>query len=382
MKKSTITNILAGIGLGISLVLFIMKTGSLPCGSDTCGEVLNSAYGEIFGIPVSIFSLILWILILTNTKIPKLESFYQTQSQFWYFIGMGIGKEIKNIHEKIYAILILVGSVIFIAIQKFIIGHFCPFCVSHAIVGIIYAIMVFKSTKQFSNTPNYGLYGILIATAFITIASKEKTYAVTLPIAGPITNIEIPNVEVPIETSNNDDAEVLAFINNKLENATPIKIKTPEPTVQAVPQPQPQTNYDFQGLKWNNQNLVDASNSTIRAYSLTCNHCRVEILKKLKNGERLNSYLINVPTKLEPAMIQIYGIAQTQKKFEDALIKVFENYHKWIHNTMEETYKITGFQSLTPQMENQARLKILQQQNTLKKFKVKRYPSNIQLPKK
>ena len=80
-------------------------------------------------------------------------------------------------------------------------------------------------------------------------------------------------------------------------------------------------------------------------------------------------------------MIQIYGTVSSEKEFENYLFKILNNYQNWSKNPLEETYKITGFQNITPERESKARMQIVKQKNTIRKYKVKKFPSKIKISK-
>lgn len=380
MKIEKTTNILACIGISISIILFIMKTGNLPCGSENCGEVINSKYGSILGIPISLFSIILWTFILTNV-------------------------EYKKINKKIYSVCLLVGSIVFILIQKFVIYKFCIFCVTHAIISIIYSLTILRSKKSIKHNSNYGLYGLIIASIFISIYSKEKSYTITLPpekeekIIDNSTNTinkkekqEIDNFlkDIKLNNSPKDKEKIIKSTDLISNESTQIKknkktaIKSNKSNINfiyKISEDNNNENFDFQGLKWQNQNLVSATKSTIRAYSLSCSRCRVELIKNIENIKNTEPYVIKTSKAKEDLMVRIYAISQTKKEFNNYLLKLLKQYKNVYKTPTEEVYEIIGFQSILPNRENDAKIKVKQQQNMIKKLKIKKFPSNIKLSK-
>lgn len=99
-----------------------------------CEKVLNSAFSTIGPIPLALFGLIFYILVIVTSLMIILENKKQLLKFFYLLVGIGF----------------LVSLILFL-IQALIIGAFCQFCVLSEIISlglIILAYLEFRKKKQ------------------------------------------------------------------------------------------------------------------------------------------------------------------------------------------------------------------------------------------
>ena len=131
--------------LSIILSWHYLEGGSMVgCGGGSpCEQVLNSQWSTIAGmIPVSGLAVGVYLTLLVASL----------------FIGPATEAPVRRLAWSV--MLILVGSVAggsiwFTILQKWFIGHFCPYCMTTHITGLLLAILVvWRSIKEFSKQSN------------------------------------------------------------------------------------------------------------------------------------------------------------------------------------------------------------------------------------
>jgi uncharacterized membrane protein len=100
---------LCSVGLALSVYLALLKFFALPCvGPGNCHAIIHSQYGTVIGLPVGVYSALLWsaaILVDDRTKRGALLT------------------------------LLSLGAVIFITIQFAVLRGFCLYCTLHALTA-------------------------------------------------------------------------------------------------------------------------------------------------------------------------------------------------------------------------------------------------------
>jgi uncharacterized membrane protein len=107
--RAALTQILIIAGLALSSYLAALKFFALPClGASGCHAVLHSRFGEIFQIPVGVYSTLLWLAIIY----------------------------VPDRTKRGFLLLFLGGAcVVFMLIQFVILNGFCLYCTLHALVA-------------------------------------------------------------------------------------------------------------------------------------------------------------------------------------------------------------------------------------------------------
>ncbi len=106
--RHALTQLLIIAGLAISTYLAALKLLSLPClGAGGCHAILHSRYGEIFGIPVGLYGILLWLAVIYLPDRTK---------------------------RGMLLLLMSGGSVIFMLLQFAVLRGFCLYCTLHAVI--------------------------------------------------------------------------------------------------------------------------------------------------------------------------------------------------------------------------------------------------------
>ncbi|MCA9388702.1 hypothetical protein KC644_02965 [Candidatus Berkelbacteria bacterium] len=125
--------ILATLALLVSAYLvFNHYSGQIPvCSNSGCETVLTSKYSELFGIPTALFGLIydLGLVVLLASLV--------------------LGFKIKIILAKFYIFIGLVVTLGLIYLQSAVIGAFCAWCTTHALLIIALSLIsVYGLSKE------------------------------------------------------------------------------------------------------------------------------------------------------------------------------------------------------------------------------------------
>jgi uncharacterized membrane protein len=123
---------------------YIAGGSMVGCGGGSpCEQVLNSQWSVIAGIfPVSGLAVGVYLAILVAS----------------FFIGPTTEVPVRRLAWSV--MLILVGSVAgsaiwFTILQKWVIGDFCPYCMTTHITGLLLAVLViWRANKELENQPN------------------------------------------------------------------------------------------------------------------------------------------------------------------------------------------------------------------------------------
>lgn len=137
----TLSFILIFLALVVSGYLTYVKLTdtAMACvhgGKFDCGVVQNSAYSEIFGVPIAVYGFITnWVvlgLLVASSRIP-------------FFIENGLILVFGVVFfEFIY-------SVYLVYVQHFLLKAYCPWCLSHeAIITLLFIVISARVWKYFS----------------------------------------------------------------------------------------------------------------------------------------------------------------------------------------------------------------------------------------
>ena len=139
--------ILNVIALVLSVVMswhYLLGGSMVGCdGSSPCSQVLNSQWSTILGIlPVSGLAVGIYTALLTAC----------------FFIGPSTEITIRELAWEVILIIAgtITGSAIwFTIVQKWIIGEFCPYCISAHITGLLLSsLIIWRATKETENSSN------------------------------------------------------------------------------------------------------------------------------------------------------------------------------------------------------------------------------------
>jgi uncharacterized membrane protein len=225
-RTSWITTALVGIGLLCCVYLAALKLINVPCPLTGCGEIINSRYGAIHGIPLPVFAIPLWIIL----ALPAAHA-WQSRVQFG-------------------AVLLLAsGGVVLMGIQFLVLKGFCPFCTLHAASALVAAFIL-----PFKGRAHGWLPAVALALALpLLFAVKESAEADVRSWETPAT-VQQPGPRVAGET------------------AAP---------AQAAPSLPP--SLDKAAFNW--LGPIDPKQSPILVVSFQCSHCLDLLEQTLRNPQ-------------------------------------------------------------------------------------------------
>ncbi len=135
MKKYTnqiiIVLSLMGIALSGYLWWFQVTPSIIPCTDDGCANVLNSQYGKLFGVPMSVYGFF----------------FYATVALF-AFLRMEISHKLL---DKILLLLIIAGILFTIYLRYlefFVIGDICTWCWGSVVIILLILLSYICGMKK------------------------------------------------------------------------------------------------------------------------------------------------------------------------------------------------------------------------------------------
>ena len=134
-------SLLCGIGIFLAVYTVLLKLAALPCVSGDCHRVIHSSYGTFMGLPVGLYSLVLWSILLTLPGWPS----------------------------RVAKILLALGAVYFLIIQAFVLNMFCPICGTHALVSFL-AVMLSDNRRR---SALFGFIGVIAAFCFIVWSGHQ-----------------------------------------------------------------------------------------------------------------------------------------------------------------------------------------------------------------
>ncbi len=102
-------SLICGIGIFLAVYTVLLKLAAIPCVSGDCHKVIHSSYGTFWGVPVGLYALILWSVLLTKSGWPA----------------------------RLARAGLVLGSVYFLGVQAFALKMFCPVCGAHALVSLL-----------------------------------------------------------------------------------------------------------------------------------------------------------------------------------------------------------------------------------------------------
>ena len=137
-----ILNVIALVLSGVLSWHYLMGGSMVGCdGSSPCGEVLSSKWSTILGVlPVSGLSVGTYMALLASA----------------FFIDASTDLGVRQLAWQMMLVIAgaVAGSAIwFTIVQKWMIGSFCPYCMSAHITGLLLSILIiWRATKETNNS--------------------------------------------------------------------------------------------------------------------------------------------------------------------------------------------------------------------------------------
>jgi uncharacterized membrane protein len=221
-------------GVALATYLLGLKVARLPCGVGNCDAIIRSSYGSILGVPVSLFAIAAWGLLVYSSGWLRLLA----------------------------AAALFVGSLWFVAVQAFILQSFCILCCAHAACAIGGAFILHAR----KSAPHWFALGAM--AGWIGLVAWERS----APDAGFFTDGATSVAASPLG----------AFTKAHVSSVVPAKsgavVSNPAQTPGAAVGKLERTARDFPGFAWFG---TTTDQSSLLVLSLTCGHCVDEIEKVL-----------------------------------------------------------------------------------------------------
>jgi uncharacterized membrane protein len=302
-----ISGYLASVSLG----------GGLPvgCGPESdCDKVLGGKWGYWFGIPVSVFAVVVDLLVLVSTLALKPRAPAVGQRRAWAVL--------------VPCSLLLIGAAIwFVAVQVFAVQAVCPYCmVAHGcglLAGILLLIaapirqapdrlwdldlQVFVTTRRFKRSSLLALLALTVLIWGQTVFERKTGVVTTIVLTSNAVTSSQVSTQAPAQ---------LATTNNLTSNAPlPVAVHP------LSPPPVPPTNPPAVAPRllpiYNGQfqvNLEEApvigsptnAHAIVSLFDYTCHHCRI-MHPRLVEAQRVFSnqlVIVSLPMPLDPGCNQ------------------------------------------------------------------------------
>jgi uncharacterized membrane protein len=118
-RTSYLTTFSAGVGMLACVYLAALKLLNLPCPLSGCWSIINSRYGAVYGVPLPLLALPLWVAL----AFPATRSWER-------HVQLGS------------AVLLALGGLVLMVIQFFVLKGFCPYCTVHAVAAVLVAFVL------------------------------------------------------------------------------------------------------------------------------------------------------------------------------------------------------------------------------------------------
>jgi uncharacterized membrane protein len=170
-----------GVGLLCCIYLAALKLINVPCPLTGCGEIINSRFGSILGIPLPVFAIPFWIALAFSPN-----QAWQRMAQRWC-VGV-----------------LVMGGLVLMCIQFFVLKGFCIFCTTHALAALLAAFALTKKGTAHPWLP--GLVLALTLPLFIAIKAVAEarlrsggtTFSESMGVAGPVSAPVPSNAALPV----------------------------------------------------------------------------------------------------------------------------------------------------------------------------------------
>lgn len=130
---------LAGLGLSSYLTYVHYNIDALVCGTGSCEIVQTSKYSEMFGIPIALFGMAMFIVIIAGIVLRALRPEYSD------LIGTGI-------------VVILLTAVLYWVylsyLEAYVIHAWCQWCIASS--GVTLALLLTEGYRWYRNYTQIG----------------------------------------------------------------------------------------------------------------------------------------------------------------------------------------------------------------------------------
>lgn len=149
-RTSSLSTVLVGLGLLTCIYLSALKLLNVPCPLTGCGDIINSRYGSVLGVPLPLMAVPLW----TALAFPATRAWQNTAQ-----LGC--------------VLLLALGGLILMGIQFLVLRGFCPFCTLHAAAALAAAFALPMRGRAHPWLPS-----LMLALALpVVLATKELALA-------------------------------------------------------------------------------------------------------------------------------------------------------------------------------------------------------------
>ncbi|KAJ0251061.1 Thiol-disulfide oxidoreductase LTO1 [Hirschfeldia incana] len=195
--------VLGGIGmLDTAYLTYLKLTGSdafCPVGGGACGDVLNSDYALVFGIPLPVIGFVMYGLVTAlSAQLGNAEG----------NLPFGVSK--TNGRFALFAATTTMASAsayfLYILSTK-LSGSSCLYCLASAFLSFS---LFFLSLKDVKLQEIQQVVGLQICLAIIVVASLTASYSTAQPLPSRSGDIELPYYSTEITTSSSPYAVALA----------------------------------------------------------------------------------------------------------------------------------------------------------------------------
>jgi uncharacterized membrane protein len=213
-RASLLTTLLVGLGLLCCIYLAALKLVNAPCPLSGCGDIINSRYGAIHGIPLPLLAIPLWIALALPATRP------------WQ-VRLQLGS----------AFLLALGGLVLMGIQFIVLRGFCPLCTLHAVAALATAFAFPMRGRAHAWLP-----ALILALALpVILAVKESAEA------------RVRSWETPASSS-------------PAGPKAPGSASAPAPAPPSLP-----ANIDQAAFRWLGE--IDSKRSPLLVVSFQCAHC-------------------------------------------------------------------------------------------------------------
>ncbi|GLJ49975.1 hypothetical protein SUGI_1062890 [Cryptomeria japonica] len=208
MEENSGVNAWYGWGAGLALLglietsyLTYMKVAGndiyCPTDGGSCGDVLNSSYASVFGLPLSLAGMagygITAFLALQLSKRKALFGIDEDKAR-WIFLGMTSSMTAASAYFMYLLTVKLEGAS-------------CAYCVTSALLSLSLLLI---SLRDFSFKEIQQIAGVQISTGALVIAALSTAYSSSVPALAGIDDIDLPPVEPVVTTQSSPVAISLA----------------------------------------------------------------------------------------------------------------------------------------------------------------------------